>query len=154
MKTQQSPLTKLSHYWQKKALLNGNMPKTPSFSPPGQHNFLSKLRLLFVYHHAEDKNSPRLSSAALRDLKILLGARTCYALTTSGVAGAIAQTNMLDYRHSSEEGDSHFGPPLSCVEVLLTKDGDGDGDDEEKLGGVEPQGKVSRATTGCCGGSD
>lgn len=108
------------------------------------------MRLLFVYHRAGDENSPRLSSTALRDLKILLGARTCYALTTSGVAGAIAQTNMLDYRHTSEEGGSHFGPPLSCVEVLLTKDGNETGDDEEEmLGGGEPQGKVSRAVSYC-----
>ncbi|ERF74062.1 hypothetical protein EPUS_03877 [Endocarpon pusillum Z07020] len=153
MKTQLGPLAKVSHYWQKKTLLNGNMPKTPSFAPPGQHNFLSKLRLLFVYHRAEDQNSPRLSSTALRDLKILLGARTCYALTTSGVAGAIAQTNMLDYRHTSEEGGSHFGPPLSCVEVLLTKDGEEGGDDEEEmLGGGEPQGKLVVRGPAICGG--
>lgn len=141
MKTQQGPLSKLSRHWQNKSLINGNMPKTPSFAPPGQQNFLSKLRLLFVYHRAEDdQKAPRLSTTALAELKILLGARTCYALTASGVAGAIAQTNMFDYRQTSER-ESHFGPPLSCVEVLLM------GDEDEKLGGDEPQGKVRESSS-------
>jgi hypothetical protein len=136
MKTQQGPLAKLSRYWQTKSLLNGNMPKTPSFAPPGQHDSFAKLRLLLVYHRAEDRNSPRLSTAVLTDLKILLGARTCYALTASGVAGAVSQTNMFDYRQTAEEG-SHFGPPPSCAEILLKAD------EDEALGGAEPQGKVS-----------
>lgn len=119
------------------------MPKTPSFAPPGRHDFLSKLRLLFVYHRAEDEASPRLSSSVLADLKILMGARTCYALTASGVAGAVAQTNMFDYRLGPEGRrgrgrGSHFGAPVSCVEVLLTGN-----EDEGKIGGAEPEGKVS-----------
>lgn len=136
MKTQTGTLSKLSRYWQNSSLLKGTMPKMPSFGPPGQHASLSKLRLLLIYHRADDKDSPRLSTAALADLKILLGARTCYALTASGVAGAICQTNIFDYRQSHERY-SHFGPPLSCVEVLLTG-----AEDDEKLGSAEPQGKV------------
>lgn len=136
MRTQTSPLSKLSRYWQTKSLLKGSMPKMPSFGPPGQHESLSKLRLLLIYHRADDEASPRLSTGALADLKILLGARTCYALTASGVAGAICQTNMFDYRQSPARY-SHFGPPLSCVEVLLTGS-----EDDENLGSAEPQGKV------------
>ncbi len=118
------------------------MPKTPSFAPPGRQDFLSKLRLLFIYHRAEDENSPPLSTTALNDLKILLGARTCYALTASGVAGAVCQTNMFDYHQTAPARESRFGPPLSCVEVLLTGE-------EGRLGGAEPEGKVSSAIGGC-----
>ena len=42
-------------------------------------------------------------------------ARIIHALTSPEVAGAVAQTNMLDYRIDK----SHFGPPLSCVELKL-----------------------------------
>lgn len=34
MKRHQGPLAQLSHYWQNKSLLNGNMPKTPLLAPP------------------------------------------------------------------------------------------------------------------------
>ena len=142
MKAQQGPLSAFSLYWQNKSLLNGNMPKTPSFAAPGRQDFLSKLRLLFVYHRAEDEHPTRLSAPALRDLKLFLGTRTCYALTASGVAGAICQTNIFDYRHTPGPHSNHFGPPLSSVEVLLA----GDGEDEQ-LGGAEPKGKVRRAVS-------
>lgn len=137
MKSQTGLLSKLSRYWQNKSLINGNMPKMPSFVPPSRHDSLSKLRLLLIYHRAEHKDSTCLSTTTLANLKILLGARTCYALTASAVAGAVCQTNMFDYRQTSARG-SHFGPPLSCVEVLLKGD-----EDDEKLGSSEPQGKVS-----------
>jgi hypothetical protein len=139
MQTQQGLIPKLSRYFQNKTLLKGNMPKTPSFALSGQQNFLSKLRLLFIYHRAGDKASPRLPTSVLQDLRILLGARTCYALTVPGIAGAISQTNLFDYRQAPA-GDSHFGPPLSSVEVMLTGD-------DEKLGGTEPQGKVRSDST-------
>lgn len=140
MKSQQGLLPKLSHYWQNKSLVNGNMPKTPSFAPPGaRQNFLSKLRILFIYHDSTDKKSPRMSTTALGDLRILLGARACYALTASGVAGAVCQTNMFDYRQIQAR-ESHFGPPLSCVEILLTGD-------DVNLGGSEPRGKVRDANS-------
>jgi hypothetical protein len=130
-------LPTLSHYWQNKSLLNGNMPKTPSFAPPGREQWLSKLRLLLTYHNAEHNVSPPLPSSVLTDLRILLGARICYALTAPDVAGAICQTNLFDYRAAPVK-ETHFGPPLSCVEILLTNDDDG------VLGGGEPRGKVSK----------
>jgi hypothetical protein len=139
LKGHQTPLlSKLSRYWQNKSLQKGIMPQTPSFAAPTDPNnhFLSKLRLLLIHHPAEDTAAARLSTANLADLKILLGARTCLALTASGVAGAIAQTNMFDYRRSTAGGDAHFGPPLSCVEVLLV------GENDVMLGGEEPQGQV------------
>lgn len=156
LKTQQGLLHKLSRYWQSKSLLNGNMPTTPSFAPPGrqdqEQNLSSELRLVFISHHAQHENSSHahlLSSRDLTDLRILLGARTCYALTTPSVAGAICQTNIFDYRQTHSQtrhppakptatkSSHHFGPPLSSVEIFLSSD------DDEKLSGSQPEGKVS-----------
>lgn len=114
------------------------MPKTPSFTP---QESLSKLRLLFIYHSIQDLSSPRLSPTALTDLRIALGTRICYALTAPRVAGAVCQSNMFDYRESSEgqenKGESHFGPPVSSVEVVLK------GEEKEKgVGAPEPEGKI------------
>ena len=65
------------------------------------------------------------------NLRACTGARIITAFTHPSVAGAVSQTNALDYRQVD-----HFGPPLSCVEVKLTevpgRDIDGD----------EPQGKL------------
>lgn len=57
----------------------------------------------------------------MSDLRIYTQARVVYALTAARVAGAVAQTNIYDYRventHSSKHG--HFGVPLSSVEVKV-----------------------------------
>ena len=64
-------------------------------------------------------DSVPLSPLELNDLRILTGARVIYALTLPKVAGAVAQTNMLDYRIDKEaKKRSHFGPPLSSVEMM------------------------------------
>jgi len=94
---------------------------------------LSKLRLLFVAHRAGDPQSPKLPSSVLANLRMLLGARIGYALTTDKVAGAVCQTNILDYGESA--GQSPFGPPLSSVEISLEGD-------EEQVSMQEPEGKV------------
>lgn len=61
-----------------------------------------------------------LSPRELNDLRVLTGARIVYALTVPRVAGAVAQTNVLDYRITGDaSGRSHFGPPLGCVEVKV-----------------------------------
>lgn len=79
-----------------------------------------KLRLVFVAEQAGG-NSPPLSALALSDLRIFMGARVVYALTASKVAGAITQTTFYDYRVNPEHpGDySHFGAPMTSVEVSL-----------------------------------
>lgn len=79
---------------------------------------LNKLRLLCISHRAGDSSENCLTSEQLTDLRIFTGARVVYALTAPGVAGAICQTNIFDYRRFP--GPCHFGPPLSSVEVLLT----------------------------------
>ncbi|KAL2269732.1 hypothetical protein VTJ83DRAFT_1916 [Remersonia thermophila] len=81
---------------------------------------------------------PRLSTAALADLRVLTGARIVYALAAARVAGAVAQTGLYDYRLVGEDADrleddagsgSHFGPPLTSTEVLF-RDKDGVRSDE------------------------
>ena len=73
-------------------------------------------RAIFVAHRA-GVPSPPLSSAEMADLRILTGARIVYALTAAKVAGAVSQSNIFDYRTTTTA--SHFGPPLSCLEIKL-----------------------------------
>lgn len=79
-----------------------------------------KLRLVFVSERI-GHNAPPLSSEDLSDLRIYTKARIVYALTAAKVAGAVAQTNIYDYRRSITPSNkhSHFGVPLSCVEIKL-----------------------------------
>jgi hypothetical protein len=65
-------------------------------------------------------NTPPLSSKDLSDLRIYTQARVVYALTAAKVAGAVAQTNMYDYRLGMPSNKhSHFGVPLSSLEVKV-----------------------------------
>ncbi len=80
------------------------------------------LRLLYIAERA-GAGTPPLSSAVLSDLRVFTGARIIYALTAAKVAGAVAQTQLYDYRVFDDQC-SHFGPPLTSTEVYLrdTKD--------------------------------
>jgi hypothetical protein len=85
---------------------------SPSFgTTPG------KLRLVFVAERA-GSDSPLLSANVLSDLRIFTRARVVYALTAAKVAGAISQTAFYDYRLPTD-AKTHFGPPLTSVEVFL-----------------------------------
>ena len=53
-----------------------------------------------------------------------------YAFPDSQVAGAVCQTNMLDYQDSVAD----FGPPLSSVEIRLRDAPEGKNSDEKALG--------------------
>lgn len=124
-------IPKVAHYLQGRSLESGRMPSTQGTtvaqlyqtstretlgSSPG------KLRLLFVAERA-GADTPPLSSHDLCDLRIFTGARILYALTAAKVAGAVAQTNIFDYRKLAASGvsrHSHFGVPLGCLEVKLT----------------------------------
>lgn len=127
-----SPIAKAIHWNQTRSLtLEGVMPsrtmltslndslRTRVGTAPG------KLRLLFVSEPAGG-DSPPLSATQLSDMRILTGARVVYALTAAKIAGAVAQTSFYDYRIDAKAPgkQSHFGPPLSSVEILLkdTKD--------------------------------
>lgn len=141
-----SNMKKVAHRAQAAALAAGKMPadrlitrlNAPSRAsigtPPG------KLRLFFVSERA-GANAPPLSSADLSDLRIYCNARVVYALTAASVAGAVAQTNIYDYRRENEirgAKHNHFGAPLSSLEVKLVDT------DTHKTGDEgNPRGQVS-----------
>jgi len=136
MATQTGVVSNISRRLQQQVMAAGNMPyRNPvaQLAEIDKSLSLSKLQLLFVSHRAGDATSPRLTSKAISDLRMLLGARIGYALTTAHVAGAVCQTNVYDYRTGS--GTNSFGPPLSSVEIRLMGD-------EEMVSQSQPQGKV------------
>jgi acyl-CoA synthetase (AMP-forming)/AMP-acid ligase II len=96
-----------------------------------------KLRLLFVSERT-GVNTPPLSSTDLSDLRIYTGARLVYALTAAKVAGAVAQTNIYDYRRGVTPSNkhSHFGIPLSCLEVKLVDTPSHKTTDEHSIGEI------------------
>ncbi|KAI1635286.1 hypothetical protein F4809DRAFT_614592 [Biscogniauxia mediterranea] len=135
-----SLLTRLSHWVQTRSLVqNGTMPVAsflasyndslrprigssiaPAAPTPG------KLRLIYVADPAGVKGTnapPRLSEATLSDLRVFTGARVIYALAAARCAGAVSQTQFHDYRVTGDGSGTHFGPPLSCTEVLLRDSG-------------------------------
>lgn len=126
------------HWFQARALAagrmsNGSFINKPVVGPAGPSIATSpgKLRLVFVSEGAQS-DSPPLTSSDLSDLRIFTGARFIYALTASRVAGAVASTNLYDYRRDEDGGGdgidgaagtrrkcSHFGVPMSCLEIRL-----------------------------------
>jgi hypothetical protein len=117
---------KLAHYLETRMLAAGRLPtdnflsrlNTPARAVIGTTP--GKLRLLFVSDRA-GLNTPPLSSKDLSDLRIYTNARVVYALTAAKVAGAVAQTHVYDYRLglTPSTKHSHFGVPLSCVEIKV-----------------------------------
>jgi hypothetical protein len=131
-----SPLHKLGLFTQSQSLSAGRMPgsslllpsKTSTTSP-------GKLRLILTSDRL-DADSPPLSSSTLSDLRIFTRARIVYALTASGVFGAVAQTHVFDYRREGGEGHSRFGAPVSSVEVRVVGSGDQEVGKSEPVGGL------------------
>lgn len=105
---------RIRHWQQTRSLASGVMPKGSRTLP--------NPRLIYISNRAGIDLSP-LEPKELVDLRILTGARIVYALTHASVAGAIAQTNIFDYRNHQNEFSrhAHFGPPLSCVEIKLAE---------------------------------
>jgi hypothetical protein len=117
---------KFAHYLESRMLTAGRLPTDnllTKLNAPARATVGStpgKLRLLFVSERA-GLNSPPLSSEELSDLRIYTKARVLYALTAAKVAGAVAQTNVYDYRRglAPSNKNSHFGVPLSSLEIKL-----------------------------------
>lgn len=107
---------KLLRWMQARSLSSGIMPKFSSILPSP--------RLIYIAEGTSNDEVP-LSSNELFDLRILTGSRIIHALTNAKVAGAIAQTNIFDYqiRGAGVSKYSHFGPPLSSVEVKFKEAG-------------------------------
>lgn len=121
-----SSLYNLVHWFETRTLVQyGVMPIATTFSRmyddlrPILGTSPGKLRLIFVSEQAGGAG-PALSAVQLSDLRIYTGSRVVYALTTGKVAGAVSQTGIYDYRITEPTAKySHFGAPLSSVEVLF-----------------------------------
>ncbi|KAK7541493.1 hypothetical protein BKA81DRAFT_407365 [Phyllosticta paracitricarpa] len=122
-------LQKFAHYAETRAMTSsGKFPVNTfltKFNAPTRSSVAAtpgKLRLVLIAEKSSTDNPP-LTSTDLSDLRIYLNARVIYALTAPRVAGAVAQTNMYDYRREEIEGRSnkhaHFGAPLNSVEIKL-----------------------------------
>lgn len=116
-------VSSLGRWVQARSLEAGHMPSQSIFSRMAQRGptaelSLDQLRLLCISHRIDASPAARLSSEQLTDLRIFTGARVVYALAGPGIAGAISQTNVFDYRRLN--GPSHFGVPLSSTEITLT----------------------------------
>jgi len=73
----------------------------------------------------------------LSDLRIYLGARIVYALTSAKVAGAVTQTGIYDYRvDSGNLKYSHFGVPVTSVEIYCKDTTDHKTTDESSAGEI------------------
>ena len=101
---------------------------------------LQNVRGVFVGQdvNATEKED-KLSSKDLEELRVDLGLRIAYAATSGKVAGAVAQTNLMDYR--DKKASVCVGPPLGSVEVSLVGE-------EEAMGGPTPSGKVCLMSSG------
>lgn len=145
-----SGIKKLAHYTETRAMTSsGKLPtntlltklNAPTRAAVGTTP--GKLRLVHVSERAGAQDAPPLSSADLSDLRIYLHARVVYALTAAKVAGAVTQTNVFDYRReelqaASGKGKqySHFGAPVTSVEIKLVDRDEHKTTDEEAKGEV------------------
>ncbi|KIX09245.1 uncharacterized protein Z518_00324 [Rhinocladiella mackenziei CBS 650.93] len=121
----------LSRYMSTRTLQAGNL---PAKSGDPSTSALSKLRILLIPQSTTLASATHLSSSTLHTLRTHLKCRIGYALTTPSVAGAIAQTNILDYRDKGSK--VCVGGPLSSVEVHLSGD-------EGVMGTHTPRGTIT-----------
>lgn len=138
MQPQAGAISSFGRWVQTRTLDAGNMPSKNFFSQlarigPTAELSLDHLRLLCISHRIDAPASSQLTTKQLTDIRVFTDARIVYALTGPGIAGAIAQTNVFDYRR--KDGPSHFGSPLSSTELTLTGVSEG-------LASETPEGEV------------
>ncbi|KAI6808802.1 acetyl-CoA synthetase-like protein [Hortaea werneckii] len=150
-----SPLTQLAVFAHTQTMEAGRLPSPTNllsrFLPPilpssassaPESNKPGHLRLILTASNlsttTDTSSAPHLTSPILSDLRILLRTRIVHAACAPSVAGALAQSNVFDYRRDlSAEGLAHFGVPLAHVEVLFA-----DGKDDGAVSGTEGKGGV------------
>ncbi|EXJ93488.1 hypothetical protein A1O1_01880 [Capronia coronata CBS 617.96] len=131
----------LSKHMSKRTLRAGTMPAKSAVTLSSS---LARLRVLLIPQSTTLPANTRLSSATLHTLRTHLQCRIGYALTTPLVAGAVAQTNILDYR---DKGDNVcVGAPLSSVEISLSGD-------ESAMDSHTPRGKITIKGPAVVGGT-
>lgn len=89
------PLNRLTSIFTRRDISSGSMPRAPA---PYLPSSLSKLKILFIAQPSSTPAPDRLTSSSLATLRTLLTTKVVLALTHGRVAGAVAQTNPLDYR--------------------------------------------------------
>ncbi|KAI9829669.1 MAG: hypothetical protein M1819_006040 [Sarea resinae] len=146
--------SKWTHYMHTRTLAAGRMPSSAAASSPtsrpAETATPGKLRLLLISERAQS-DAPALSSSTLSDLRIFTSARVIYALTAPRVAGAIAQTQLFDYRLSApgrKSAHSHFGVPLPSVELKLV-----DTPTHKTLDRRDPEGRLVVSGPAVAGGT-
>ncbi|KAI6787304.1 acetyl-CoA synthetase-like protein [Hortaea werneckii] len=154
-----SPLAKLAIFAHTQTMEAGRLPSPtnllsrflpavlPSSSPSPKSTHPGRLRLILTATNLSsttEANPPppsgpaHLTSPILSDLRLLLRTRIVHAACAPPVAGAIAQTNVFDYRRDlSTDGLAHFGVPLAHVEVLFAA---ADGEDDQAVSGMFGEG--------------
>lgn len=145
-----SSLYRLIHWFQTRSLVqHGVMPLATVLSRlydslrPVIGTTPGKLRLVFVSEQVGADSTP-LSAEVLSDLRIYLGSRIIYALTTAKVAGAVTQTGIYDYRvDDGTEKYSHFGVPVTSVEINLRDTTEHKTSDQISAGEVSEQSSKS-----------
>ncbi|KAI5365519.1 putative AMP-dependent synthetase/ligase, ANL domain-containing protein [Septoria linicola] len=135
-----SGLQKFGKYSQDQTIAAGRLPTDgllfKLLAPKSSETEPGKLRLILTFDRL-CAGSPPLTSTMLSDLRIFTRSRIIYALTAPQVAGAVAQTNVFDYRRVDGAEHSHFGVPLSSVEVKLLNPAN-----DQLVGASEPQGQL------------
>ncbi|EDN02714.1 conserved hypothetical protein [Histoplasma mississippiense (nom. inval.)] len=136
MAPQISLVAKFGRFIQRRSLDGGTMPRQnilTKLANLGPTSELSRenLRLIFISYRIDANPECQLTSEQLTDLRVFTGARVIYALTAPTVVGAVSQTNVFDYR--SFAGRSHFGAPLSNVEIKLIHDKEEDASKHGRL---------------------
>jgi len=116
-------LSRVSRWFQTRNLDAGRMPSQNLLSRianigPTAELSLERLRLLAISYRVDNEKANMMSYQQLTDFRIFTGARIAYALVAPGVAGAVTQTYIYDYRR--EKGLAHLGAPLSSIEIKLT----------------------------------
>lgn len=135
-----SGLQKFGKYSQDQTIAAGRMPTDgllfKLLAPKSSSVEPGKLRLILTSERL-GANAPPLTSTMLSDLRIFTKSKIIYALTAAKVAGAVAQTNVFDYRRDDGPGHGHFGIPLSSVEVKLLSPGN-----DQAVSTSEPKGQL------------
>ncbi|UPK93130.1 hypothetical protein LCI18_004065 [Fusarium solani-melongenae] len=140
-----SPMAKASHILATRSLVlegihspSNLLSGFSSGASPALGTTPGKLRLVYAAERA-GSDTPLLSATVLSDLRVFTGARVVYALTAAKVAGAISQTAFFDYRLCNDV-KSHFGSPLTSVEVFLKDTGAHKTTDEKIEGNIVARG--------------
>lgn len=106
-------MQKIDHWRRARSLAAGSMPRVAGIT--------AKPRLIYTFERAASGSTP-LSNSQISNLRVYTGAHIINAFTAAGVAGAVSQTNLFDYRTGDgldSPGAAHYGPPLSSVEIKL-----------------------------------